>query len=268
VRSFGSSLFVRANSFVSLSVGSLSMMKPTLLAFAISCRLQASPSLESIAAVTALVLLRAKPSFSRAWGIRTDSVRFSRVLSGVLMFSVSIRSPAAAFPKGPVTATMSPGLAPPRSMRSVFLAVPNNAMLIMRSEASPVSPPMMYASYSRAPAFSPLPISSMSFSVSPVGSPSETRSASGFAPFAAKSLMFITTALRAACQRVIVFGTSVFASSMSVLRIASLLFPRSMAATSSPNGIGIFGISTSCFCMISIIRLSPSVIWLFTNHAL
>ena len=118
------------------------MRKPTLLALAISWRLQARPSLESIDADAALDKLSAKPSFNRACGIKTCSMRDLRRASGVLAFFSSILRPAAVLPKEPVTATMSFGCAPLRRTRFVFSISPNNDILIMRSVDSPVSPPI------------------------------------------------------------------------------------------------------------------------------
>ena len=86
----------------------------------------------------------------------------------------------------------------------------------------------------------------------------DAKSAMGWAPFAARSLMFIITALRAACQRLIAFGTSVFLTSMSMFITASLSCPKFTAEASSPKGSGIFGIWSKHSRISSMILLSPS----------
>jgi len=80
----------------------------------------------------------------------------------------------------------------------------------------------------------------------------------GLTPLAARSLMFIIAALRAACQRLMPSGTSVFPTSMSVFRTANLLFPMSVAETSSPKGIGMLGIWSRHLRIMLIISRSPS----------
>jgi len=132
-----------ANSMVSEAMGRASMVKPTLLAWLISLRLQASPSLESMDAVAAPVFARISPSLSRAWGMRTVSTSFFLIFGGASSSSVNIFSPQEVKPKCPVVATMSPGCAPLRRIRFPFFVVPKAAMLMMRSSVSLVSPPMM-----------------------------------------------------------------------------------------------------------------------------
>ena len=98
----------------------------------------------------------------------------------------------------------------------------------------------------------------MSASVKSGGTPREAKRARGCAPFAAKSLMFITTAFRAVCQRFMAFGASVFLTSMSMLITANLLFPMSTAEASSLNGRGVFGIWSRQLRRSFMIFLSPS----------
>ena len=167
-------------------------------------------------------------------------------------------SPEAVFPKSPVTATRSPGLAPLRLTKTCLSQVPRSEQLMTRSDASFVSPPMMYASYSRTPSFKPRPICLTSSSVKLPGKPRATNRTSGLTPLAAKSLMFITTALRAACLRLMPGGTSVFPTSMSVFMTASVSASRFTADTSSPNETGMSGIVAKHSMMISITFFSPS----------
>jgi len=103
-----------------------------------------------------------------------------------------------------------------------------------------------------------LPICWTAFSVRPCGMPMDASMAVGLTPLAAKSLMFITTALRAACQRLMPCCTSVFPTSMSAFRTASLLSPISRAETSSPKGTGMFGIWSRHSRIMLIISRSPS----------
>ncbi len=98
----------------------------------------------------------------------------------------------------------------------------------------------------------------MSFAVRFRGTPMDASIARGCTPLAAKSLMFMTTALRAACCSVMPGGTSVFPTSMSVFMMASFWFPMSMAETSSPNGTGMLGIWSSWSRMRLIIFRSPN----------
>ena len=86
--------------------------------------------------------------------------------------------------------------------------------------------------------------------------PRAARRARGFAPLAARSLMFMTMALRAACCMVIWGGMSVLATSMSVLRTARVVAVW-MAETSSPRGTGMFDGVSRCFHMVWIIFRSP-----------
>jgi hypothetical protein len=67
----------------------------------------------------------------------------------------------------------------------------------------------------------------------------------------------MTTALRAACQRLIPLGTSVLPTSMSVFKTATCPSPRVTAATSSPKGAGMARITSKWFWIISIIFRSP-----------
>src|SRR6266571_8464659 len=108
---------------------------PTLLDWAIWWRLHAKPSLESMELVVAWLLARVIPSVSRAFGWRTALTRDGYFARSFFSFESRILRPALVIPKGPVTAMMSPGLAP--FLRTIVfgLAKPMPAMSITRSSA-------------------------------------------------------------------------------------------------------------------------------------
>src|SRR5712692_8613132 len=172
----------------------------TLLDLAISWRLQANPSLESMELVTAPDFARLNPSASRACGKRTVLASFLSSLDLAPFLDNSIFSPAADLPKAPVTATKSPGFAPLLRTSRLGLATPTPIESITRSLDSPVSPPIILQLYSDEPFARPAPISRMPLRPIEAGRPSDIIRAIGLTPFAAKSLTVATTAFLAACQ--------------------------------------------------------------------
>src|SRR6266568_5899667 len=179
-------------------MGIVSRLIPTLLDCAIWWRLHAKPSLESMELVAAWLLARVIPSVSRAFGRRTALTRDGYFAESFFSFDSRILRPALGFPKGPVTAIMSPGRAP--FLRTIVfrLANPMPAMSITRSSDWLVSPPMILHLYSRAAWPRPRAMSWTVFFLTGAGSPRETIRACGLTPFAAKSLTVATTAFLAA----------------------------------------------------------------------
>src|SRR5687768_7765825 len=228
------------------------MMSTPSLWLANSYRDTASPSLESIE--DEKYLASANPKLCLGWGSSTDfTACFRKLLLTVIAFASCSRiaRPAGANPNAPDTMTKSPGFAP-FLVGTLNLGKPIMVQSITSSPASFVSPPTILTPNS----FDAIAKPSASPSISGrrvdelFGMPSEITAACGLTPLAARSLMHETILFRAACQGFIPLGTSVLATSISLL----ITIPLSISATSSRLLI------PSLFAKIRIICFSSNLV--------
>src|SRR5918998_1959999 len=207
------------------------MMSTPSLWLASSYRDTASPSLESIE--DEKYLASANPKLCLGWGSSTDfTACFRKLLLTVIAFASCSRiaRPAGANPNAPDTMTKSPGFAP-FLVGTLNLGKPIMVQSITSSPVSFVSPPTILtpnsfdaiAKPSARPSIYGCRIEQL------FGMPSEITAACGLTPFAARSLTHETMLFRAVCQASMPLGTSVLATSISLL----ITIPLSNSATSS-----------------------------------
>src|SRR5918912_1924377 len=200
-------------------IGILSMTISMQLCPANSYSDAASPSLESIE--DEKYFAKTSPKCCRGIGSSTDLTACILNIRATVTFRIRIASPVGGRPNIPDTITASPGFAPLLT-GNLPLAKPIILQSMTSSPASLVSPPSIFTPNSFEAVAKPLASPWMYDRVQFFGRPSDIIAACGLMPFETKSLMHDTTLFRATCQASIPGGTSVLATSMSLLNTMQL----------------------------------------------